>query len=126
MGLGRRGEDAAADWYEERSYRVLARNWRGTDGEIDLVLRSPGDEVVFCEVKTRASGRFGTPFDAVTAAKQRRLRHLAAEWLRRGRAGGAFDRGRAGGAFGGVRFDVAAVGPGPGGTLRVEVLEDAF
>ena len=96
---------------------MLARNWRGTGGEIDLVLCGPAHQLVFCEVKTRTSVRFGSPFDAVTPVKQRRLRHLAAQWLRQGRAGDAFAR---------VRFDVAAVGPAPGGTLRVEVLEDAF
>jgi putative endonuclease len=49
-------------------------------GEIDLVVRN-GGVLVFCEVKTRTSDRFGTGLDAVTPAKQRRLRSLAGEWL---------------------------------------------
>jgi len=77
-----------------------------------------GDVVVFCEVKTRSSASFGSPFEAVTPAKQRRVRTLAARWLRTAR--------RAGARYEHVRFDVAAVTPGPGGDLEVEVLEDAF
>ena len=74
--------------------------------------------MVFCEVKTRASDRFGSPFEAVTPGKQRRLRRLATRWLHEQRPGGAhYDQ---------VRFDVAAVTRGPGGSLEVEVLEDAF
>ncbi len=37
--LGAAGEDLSAAWYEERGYRVLARNWRCRQGELDLVLR---------------------------------------------------------------------------------------
>ena len=80
--------------------------------------RAPsGDVIVFCEVKARTSDRFGSPFEAVTGAKQHRLRRLATRWLQVHRAGPAYRR---------VRFDVAAVTPGAGGALEVEVLEDAF
>ncbi len=117
--LGARGEDAAVAWYAGASYEVLDRNWRCAEGEIDVVARSAaGDVVVFCEVKTRSSASFGSPFEAVTPAKQRRVRMLAVRWLRSARSPGArYER---------VRFDVAAVTPGPGGALEVEVLEDAF
>ena len=101
-----------AGWYASRGYEVLARNWRSRQGEIDLVAGRPG-LVVFCEVKTRSSRAFGEPFEAVTAAKQARLRRLAAEYLR-GSArmpGGPVD----------VRFDVASVLG-----ASVEVLEEAF
>ena len=73
---------------------------------------------MFCEVKTRSSHRFGTPAEAVTPAKQRRLRLLAARFLA-GHDGGAGAPGRGGGRQ--VRFDVAAVTGG-----RVEVIEAAF
>jgi len=81
-GLGERGEEAVAAWYREAGYRLLAANWRCREGELDLVLESTGGEtVVFCEVKTRTTSRFGTGFDAVGVGKQRRLRRLAARWL---------------------------------------------
>jgi putative endonuclease len=117
--LGARGEAAAEAWYLRASYEILDRNWRCAEGELDVVARSAGGDVlVFCEVKTRSSGSFGSPFEAVTAAKQRRLRMLAARWLRTERRGGE--------RYGQVRFDVAAVTVGPGGTLEVEVLQEAF
>jgi putative endonuclease len=78
--LGIAGEDAVARWYEAAAYEVLDRNWRCRDGELDLVVRR-GSTLVFCEVKTRASTRFGAPVEAVTATKQRRLRTLATRWL---------------------------------------------
>jgi Holliday junction resolvase-like predicted endonuclease len=65
-------------------------------------------------VKSRAAGRFGSPFEAVTRTKQVRLRRLAAQWLRDNRA--AIGPGRAT-----VRFDVAAFVGG-----RLEVVQDAF
>jgi len=115
--LGTLGEAAAEQWYEARGYVVADRNWRCSDGEIDLVVRSPEATVVICEVKTRSSTAFGTPFDAVTAAKQRRLRRLAACWLASRAAGTGYAQ---------VRFDVAAVTLGPRGALAVEVIEGAF
>lgn len=125
-----RGEQAVAEWYEARGFGVVARNWRSRTGEIDLVVRL-GDLVVVCEVKTRTSDRFGAPEEAVTVAKARRIRRVAAEWLTSTRAAGAIGRtGTASGVAPGrsgvdVRFDVASV------TVRraevvVEVIEDAF
>jgi putative endonuclease len=117
--LGARGEQLAADWYVARGYTVVARNWRCREGELDLVV-ARGGELVFCEVKTRSSDRFGVPAEAVTFAKQRRLRTLAAQFLAE-RATGGDDPGWDGGARRGLRFDVAAVTGG-----RVEVIEAAF
>jgi putative endonuclease len=112
--LGNAGEDAVAAWYEAAGYRVLDRNWRCREGELDLVV-ARGDTLVFCEVKTRLSSRFGAPVEAVTATKQRRLRMLATRWL----AEHDVRRRR-------LRFDVASVTRASDGQLAVAVLEDAF
>jgi putative endonuclease len=118
--LGRRGEEAAARWYARAGYDVVARNWRCPDGEIDLVAVDRARAVVvFCEVKTRASTAFGWPEEAVTVAKQRRIRHLAARWLAEQRVPRRPPSS--------VRFDVAAVLlSGRSGLLDVTVVEDAF
>ena len=95
--LGRSGEDRAAAWYARHGYQIVERNWRSRTGEIDLVCAR--DEVlVFCEVKTRCSERLGTPAEAVTRAKQLRLRRLAAEYIFLHTCGGHQPR-----------FDVAAI-----------------
>ena len=78
--LGASGEQAVADWYRARGYELVARNWRCRDGELDIVARE-GDALVFCEVKTRRGTGYGHPVEAVTPAKQRRLRMLAQRWL---------------------------------------------
>src|SRR3954468_17088723 len=80
QALGAYGERAAERHLRAQGLVVLARNWRCPDGEVDLILRD-GDDVVFCEVKTRRGNRFGTPAEAVGPAKVRRLRKLALRWL---------------------------------------------
>jgi putative endonuclease len=106
--LGAAGEEATAQWYLARGYTVVARNWRCREGEIDLVLQR-GTLLVFCEVKTRTSDRFGTPAEAITPTKARRLRRLAASYLADRRVRGE------------VRFDVSCVMG-----ERIEVIEAAF
>jgi putative endonuclease len=97
--LGRAGEDLAAQRLEAGGMAVLDRNWRCPEGELDIVARD-GDTVVFCEVKSRSSARFGAPIEAVTPAKARRQRALAARWL---------EAHRSDGCAGVVRFDVVGV-----------------
>jgi putative endonuclease len=80
IALGARGERIAAAYLTDVGLRVLDRNWRCRDGELDIVARE-GDALVFCEVKTRRGTGFGHPVEAVTASKQRRLRILAQRWL---------------------------------------------
>ncbi len=78
--LGREGEQAAVEYLKGCGFRILDRNWRCAEGEIDIVAVDRRTFVV-CEVKTRAGTRFGTPLDAVGRVKQRRLRRLAVQWL---------------------------------------------
>lgn len=78
--LGRYGESLAADHLSSQGMQIVARNWRCDVGEIDIVARD-GAVVVFCEVRTRSSERFGTPLSSVTPAKFSRLHTLAIRWL---------------------------------------------
>jgi putative endonuclease len=116
LDLGAKGEQLAEAWYLSQGYRVLGRNWRCREGEIDLVV-SRDRCVAFCEVKTRRGTAFGEPVEAVTGEKQRRLRRLATRWLAEQPPSVGFAE---------VRFDVASVtlqgAPGP----EVEVIEAAF
>jgi putative endonuclease len=110
--LGRQGEDLAATWYEKRGFEVVARNWSCRAGELDIVA-CKGSQYVFCEVKTRSSGAFGLPVEAVDARKQARLRRLAAIWLATVRESTARDAASPGG---GGRHEGAELRSGSGGT----------
>jgi putative endonuclease len=111
--LGRAGEDLAARHYRRLGYKVVERNHRRPGGEIDLVLRR-GRLLVFCEVKTRSSDRWGVPAEAVNPIKQARLRRLAAGWMSDNRPGPVD-----------VRFDVvSAMVRGSG--IEIEHIPDAF
>ena len=77
---GSEGERAAAKFLERRGYRIVASNYRTRLGEIDLIAEDRGT-LVFIEVKTRATDRFGGPADAITPAKQARIARLAQQFL---------------------------------------------
>ncbi len=110
QALGRAGEDAAVTWYVHRGAEVLERNWRCRDGEIDLIVRLD-TTVVFVEVKTRSSTRYGSGFAAVGHRKQATIRRVAQRWLREQEEW-----------FESLRFDVVDVNAE--GHLRV--IESAF
>ncbi|MGE0227057.1 MAG: YraN family protein [Dehalococcoidia bacterium] len=74
--IGDAGERLAADYLERHGHRVIDRNVRRREGEIDLVTIE-GDTVVFVEVKLRRPREFGRAVEALTAAKRRRLQTLA-------------------------------------------------
>ncbi|MGL3151881.1 YraN family protein [Microbacterium sp. A82] len=79
--LGRAGEERAAQHLIERGYQILARNWRCSQGEIDIVAERDG-ALCIVEVKTRRSIDFGHPFEAVDERKKERLWRLGYAWCR--------------------------------------------
>ncbi len=111
--IGSRGEDAAADVYRRRGYRVVARNWRCGLGEVDLIVERRG-VLVFCEVKSRRDSPYGAGYEAVTWKKRAKLRALAHAYLQASSA-----RPRA------IRFDVASVAVRDRRST-IDVFEDAF
>lgn len=120
--LGIRGERIASETLVARGWRIVGRNVRLRNGELDLIALD-GRTLVFVEVKTRSQAAvaadplLGRPVLAVGARKQARLRRLAAEWIQRNPARGAWDE---------VRFDAIGVLAGAGGRIEIEHLEAAF
>ena len=78
--LGRKGEDHAVAYLEEAGLTILDRNWRCPVGELDIVA-AEGHHLVVVEVKTRSSMAFGSPVEAISPRKVRRLRQTAVRWL---------------------------------------------
>jgi putative endonuclease len=112
--LGRRGEALACEFLVKAGMRLVERNWRCTQGEIDLVVRD-GPELVFVEVKTRSSTQYGHPLEAITMAKLARLRRLAAAWC----AAHPGDHGL-------VRIDAVAIVAPVFGAVVIEHLKRVF
>lgn len=78
--LGEWGEEKALRYLSEQGYQLLTRNWRTREGEIDLVMKQ-GLAIVFIEVKTRKTDRFGSPEESITRGKQKRLMKTCQAYL---------------------------------------------
>jgi putative endonuclease len=117
--LGRFGEDLAAKHLTDGGLVILDRNWRCSEGELDIVARD-GTTRAFIEVKTRSSNAYGSPAEAVTAVKAARIRRLAMSWLieNRDADGPAY--------WPELRFDVVSVLRHRGRAPEVEHLVSAF
>lgn len=117
--LGAKGEEIAVRYLKNRGYRILERNYQIKLGEIDIIAEQ-GADLVFIEVKTRSDTLFGSPFDSVTAAKQKQLSKVALEYI-----------GKRGCHNRPARFDVVGVQLKSGNAARsqdakIELLKNAF
>jgi len=82
--VGARGERLALRYLRRRGYRLVARNVRCPEGELDLVVRR-GATLVVVEVRTVTQGFLGSPLDSVTAAKRARVAKATRRFLARHR-----------------------------------------
>jgi len=112
--VGRWGEDAAAGYLAANGFTVLARNVHSAHGEIDIVASKAGS-LVFVEVKTRSSHRFGYPEDSVTLRKQAYMLSAAEAYLQAHPESGES-----------WQFDVIAVEGVPGGKAQIEHFENVI
>jgi len=72
MKLGTWGEDTAAGYLTAHGYKIIERNFSCRIGEIDIIAED-GDTIVFAEVKTRRSMRYGLPCESITDNKKRHI-----------------------------------------------------
>lgn len=113
--IGSHGEACAIDYLVRHGYEIVEKNYRKSFGEVDIIARDRGT-LVFIEVKTRHSRRFGGPTAAVDGRKQRQLSRIAQEYLVQHR----LDNSAA-------RFDVVGVIlDGDDRPVEVELIRDAF
>lgn len=78
--LGRKGEEIAVDYFIEKGYEIVERNYHFGHGEIDIIAKK-NRMIVFAEVKTRKSAGFGTPDQAVNFKKMKLLLRTADGFL---------------------------------------------
>ena len=80
LNIAKLGESLAVEYIRTRGCEILARNYRAERGEIDLIVQD-GQFIVFVEVKTRRSLKFGLPQAAVTRQKQKQISKIALAYL---------------------------------------------
>ena len=109
------GERLACDFLGKNGYRIIERNFRCPGGEVDIVAQRQ-DTLVFVEVRTKRSQRFGSPEESITSAKMEKLRAVAAYyWQSRPNLPEAW------------RIDVVAIEMnGRGRVSRIELIENAI
>ena len=112
--LARTGEEAAADYLISKGFTILHRNIRFPEGELDLVAKSERT-LVFIEVKTRRTGKFGEPYHSVSEQKQRRQVTMASRFVSICRLQDVP-----------VRFDIVSIVLPSGQEPKIEHIEHAF
>ena len=112
--LGNSGEKLAAQFLQKNGYRILATNHRTSRGEIDIIAEEQST-LCFVEVKSRRDLSQGSPFEAISLSKQRKLSYMAAEYLYRTKQG---ERN--------ARFDVVGIVFSADGSPHIELIKNAF
>ncbi|MFT7121593.1 MAG: putative endonuclease [Neolewinella sp.] len=111
---GEIGESLARRWLETSGYEVLEQGYRYKRVELDLVVKTENDCLVFVEVKTRRGLKWGHPSGAVSVSKERNMAKAARAYMRQ------IDHSWE------VRFDIIAILLYKDGSHSLEHIEDAF
>jgi putative endonuclease len=70
LTFGERGEELAVSFLKEKGYKILERNWRYGQKEIDIIAQK-NNQLIIVEVKTRSGTMWEQPFQAVNRRKQK-------------------------------------------------------
>lgn len=114
IALGRKAETEAAEFLKSRGYRILKLNYRTALGEIDIIARDR-EGLVFVEVKSATSEKFGSPCEKVSSFKQRQISKAALKFLKDNRL---LDSS--------ARFDVVSALYPDKGAPKFELIKNAF
>ena len=77
---GKRSEIIATDYLKKKGYKILEVNHKNKVGEIDIIAKDK-DYIVFVEVKSRTSQKFGHPFEAIDEEKQQKIHAVASLYM---------------------------------------------
>ncbi len=112
---GALGEKIAGAFLENNGYRIVDRNYRCKEGEVDIIA-CQGNTLVFVEVRTKSNRRFGSPEESITSAKSERMRGLAERYIQEHEHPAT-----------NWRIDMVAIEMEPGGRVkRIEIIENAI
>jgi putative endonuclease len=111
--FGKKSENLAVWYLKKNGYKIIEQNYRTPLGEIDVIAKE-NKTIVFVEVKSRQSIRYGNPKWAVTPKKQRKISMVALQYLKSTRQMDAR-----------ARFDVVAVTSNRD-QPQIEIVKNAF
>lgn len=111
--FGKEGEALAIAYLKKNGYKIIEHNYKSRLGEIDII-GSEGGVLTFIEVKARHTNRFGSPKEAVTQKKKRKLSMVALEYLKKTKQMGHK-----------ARFDVVSIQSGHNQPV-IELIKNAF
>ncbi len=112
---GKNQENLAIEYLMQKGYRLWEQNFHCREGEIDLVMNLDST-IVFVEVKSRTSSKFGMPYEAVTPAKRRKIIRSADHYLHERGLNEGWD----------VRYDIVSILAPKNQSPQIEHFEDAF
>ncbi len=79
--LGQAGEERAYSFLEDHGFTIIEKNYSfSTAGEIDLIARKD-NLLIFVEVKTRSTEKFGGARYSINPRKRRTIRRVANQFL---------------------------------------------
>ena len=97
--IGDYGEDLACEYLIKNNYKIIERNFRCKQGEIDIIAKDiKKNELVFIEVKTRLNFHFGSPAQSVNNIKQMHIINASKYYIYKKSLNSCF-----------IRFDVIEV-----------------
>lgn len=113
--LGKLGEELAVDYLKKRDYEIIEQRWHDHHMEIDIIaFDRESQELVSVEVKTRSSGDWGCPEDAVDVRKMRRSVYATDFYMKLHNITAP------------VRFDIFSIIVPKNGEPKIEHFKDAF
>lgn len=95
--LGKLGEKAAQEYIKSYGYKIIDVNFKNRYGEIDIIAKDK-EFIVFIEVKSRTSIKYGLPCEAVNYTKQNKIKNTALYFIQNNKI-----------RFSKMRFDVIEV-----------------
>lgn len=110
--LGKKGEDMACLFLQDKGYEIIERNWTWRKLELDIIARKD-NYLVIAEIRTRSTDMYGEPEDTITEKKIRRIINAADAYIKKNKID----------LF--VRFDIISI-TGQEGCFKIKHIEDAF
>lgn len=95
--IGNWGEQKATEYLEKNGYEIIERNFNTYQGEVDIIAKDK-IELIFVEVKTRQTNKYGRPVEAVNYYKQKHIKQVAKYYLYKNNIMDAY-----------IRFDIIEV-----------------